>query len=97
LFPLSLLCTHVFAYLDLEILVQQFKYIRSIDVEPWKPNIGREIFPGPQVKTDEDIRGIFATLEINHDYTLPPQNSLRTQSAPSGVRKFGYIIGKLFN
>jgi len=41
---------------DLEILVQQFKYIRGIDVEPWKSSVKQEVFPGPKVKTDDEIR-----------------------------------------
>jgi hypothetical protein len=55
-----MLCSHALSYVDLEILVQQFKYVRNIDVEPWNSNIGREVYPGPKTKTDEDIRGILA-------------------------------------
>jgi hypothetical protein len=47
-------------------LVQQFKYIRGIDVEPWKSSVKQEVFPGPKVKTDDEIRGILATGEVDH-------------------------------
>ena len=59
--------THAFTYVDLELMVQQFKYIRNIDVEPWKSNIVQEVYPGPKAETDEDIRGTFATPEVTHD------------------------------
>jgi len=42
---------------DLENLVQHIKYIRSMtETEPWKSGIVREMDPGPNCKTDEDIR-----------------------------------------
>lgn len=52
---------------DLEMMVQQFKYVRGLNVEPWKSTISREAYPGPMVKTDEDIRGILVPLEVVHD------------------------------
>ncbi|KAJ7841204.1 GMC oxidoreductase [Mycena olivaceomarginata] len=42
---------------DLENLVQHIKYIRSMtDTEPWKSGVVREIDPGPDYQTDEDLR-----------------------------------------
>ncbi|KAF8198835.1 GMC oxidoreductase [Mycena galopus ATCC 62051] len=42
---------------DLENLVQHIKYIRSMaETEPWKSGIVREVDPGPNCQTDEDIR-----------------------------------------
>jgi hypothetical protein len=59
--------THAFMCIDLELMVQQFKYIQNIDVEPWKSNIVQEMYPGLKAETDEDIRGTFATAEVTHD------------------------------
>jgi len=43
--------------IDLEALVQQFKYIRSLrDVEPFKSGIHCEVVPGPECQTDEQLR-----------------------------------------
>ena len=43
---------------DLELMVQNFKYTRSLcDVEPWKSGVHREIDPGPECQTDDQIRG----------------------------------------
>jgi len=42
-------------------MMQQFKYIRGTDVEPWKSTVSREVYPGPKAKTDEDIKGAWAT------------------------------------
>ncbi|KDR78179.1 hypothetical protein GALMADRAFT_245214 [Galerina marginata CBS 339.88] len=43
--------------IDLEILVQQFKFIRSLkEVEPWKSGVLREVSPGPTCVSDDDIR-----------------------------------------
>lgn len=45
-------------YPDLEVMVQEFKYIRSLcDVEPWKSGMHREVDPGPECQTDDQIRG----------------------------------------
>ncbi|KAJ7290529.1 GMC oxidoreductase [Mycena rebaudengoi] len=42
---------------DLENLVQHIKYIRSMtETEPWKSGVIREIDPGPNCQTDDDIR-----------------------------------------
>ncbi|KAJ6562868.1 GMC oxidoreductase [Mycena vulgaris] len=42
---------------DLEILVQHIKYIRSmIHTEPFKSGVVREMDPGPECVTDDDIR-----------------------------------------
>ncbi|KAJ6501838.1 GMC oxidoreductase [Mycena vulgaris] len=42
---------------DLEILVQHVKYIRTmVDTEPFKSSVMREMDPGPECVTDEDIR-----------------------------------------
>ncbi|KAF8171014.1 GMC oxidoreductase [Mycena galopus ATCC 62051] len=42
---------------DLENIVQHIKYIRSMsDTEPWKSGVVREMDPGPNCQTDEDIR-----------------------------------------
>ena len=39
-------------------MVQNFKYVRSLcDVEPWKSGVHREIDPGPECQTDDQIRG----------------------------------------
>lgn len=47
-------------YADLELMVQDFKYIRTLcDVEPWRTGVHREIDPGPECQTDEQIRGAF--------------------------------------
>jgi len=43
---------------DLEVLVQTVKYARSLrEVEPWKSSNNRELDPGPDCKTDEQIQG----------------------------------------
>ncbi|KAJ6573700.1 GMC oxidoreductase [Mycena sp. CBHHK59/15] len=42
---------------DLENLVQHIKYVRSMsNTEPWKSGVVRELDPGPNCQTDEDIR-----------------------------------------
>ncbi|KIM89884.1 GMC oxidoreductase [Piloderma croceum F 1598] len=42
---------------DLEALVQTVKYAKSLsEVEPWKSGNNRELDPGPECKTDEEIR-----------------------------------------
>ncbi|KAJ6452435.1 GMC oxidoreductase [Mycena sanguinolenta] len=42
---------------DLENLVQHIKYIRTMsETEPWKSGIVREMDPGPNCRTDEEIR-----------------------------------------
>ncbi|KAK7029895.1 GMC oxidoreductase [Favolaschia claudopus] len=42
---------------DLEILVQHVKYVRTmLDTEPFKSGVVREIDPGPNCVTDEEIR-----------------------------------------
>ncbi|KAJ7157930.1 GMC oxidoreductase [Mycena crocata] len=42
---------------DLEILVQHIKYARSMaETEPFKSGVVREIDPGPNCKSDDDIR-----------------------------------------
>ncbi|KAJ7048088.1 GMC oxidoreductase [Mycena amicta] len=42
---------------DLENLVQHIKYTRSMnETEPWKSGVVREIDPGPNCQTDEEIR-----------------------------------------
>lgn len=42
---------------DLEILVQQFKFMRKIaETDPWKSTIVREVNPGLECTTDEQIR-----------------------------------------
>jgi hypothetical protein len=61
-----MLYTH-YAYADLEMMVQQFKYIRSINFKPWKSIISREVYPGPKAETDEDIRGIFVYSGLTHN------------------------------
>jgi len=44
---------------DLDALVQTVKYARSLnEVEPWKSGNNRELDPGPECKTDEQIRGL---------------------------------------
>lgn len=43
--------------IDFELLVQTVKYARSLsEVEPWKSDNNHELDPGPQCKTDEQIR-----------------------------------------
>ena len=42
-------------------MMQQFKYIRDTDIEPWKSTVSREVRPGPKTKTDDDIKGALAT------------------------------------
>jgi hypothetical protein len=50
---------HLDEDVDLEILAQHVKFIRSLrEIEPWKSNIIREVTPGPACKTDEDITGM---------------------------------------
>jgi hypothetical protein len=51
----------IFTCIDLEIMMQQFKYIRDTDIEPWKSTVSREVRPGPKTKTDDDIKGALAT------------------------------------
>ncbi|KAJ7500951.1 GMC oxidoreductase [Mycena galericulata] len=42
---------------DLEVLVQHIKYIRTmVDTEPFKSGVGREVDPGPNCVSDQDIR-----------------------------------------
>ncbi|KAJ7460467.1 hypothetical protein B0H11DRAFT_1923868 [Mycena galericulata] len=55
---------------DLENLVQHIKYIRSMsETEPWRSGVIREIDPGPNCQTDEDIRRInFSRLQGLWDY-----------------------------
>ncbi|KAH9481035.1 Dehydrogenase [Psilocybe cubensis] len=49
---------HLESDVDLEILVQNFKFSRRImEVEPLKSNVIREILPGPACQTDSQIRG----------------------------------------
>ena len=49
--------------LDLDILVEGFKYIRKLcQMEPFKDYIVAEALPGFEVSTDEQIRGAYATL-----------------------------------
>jgi hypothetical protein len=44
---------------DFELLVQTVKFVRSLgEVEPWKSSNNRELDPGPDCKTDEQIRGL---------------------------------------
>jgi hypothetical protein len=43
---------------DMEILLQHVKYIRSMcEIEPWKSGVIREVDPGPEYATDEQLRG----------------------------------------
>ncbi|KAJ6542821.1 GMC oxidoreductase, partial [Mycena capillaripes] len=48
---------------DLEILVQHIKYVRKmVGTEPFKSGVVREIDPGPNCVTDEEIRGLSSVL-----------------------------------
>lgn len=45
---------------DMEMTVQTVKFVKSLNqVEPWKSDDNRELDPGPECKTDEQIRGSF--------------------------------------
>jgi hypothetical protein len=49
---------------DLEILVQHIKYIRTmVDIEPFQSGVVREVDPGPNYVTDQDIRGLLFTFD----------------------------------
>lgn len=51
---------------DLEILLQEVKFIRSMrDIEPWKSGILREVYPGPDCISDDDLRGENFSSQIN--------------------------------
>ncbi|PPR06211.1 hypothetical protein CVT26_005470 [Gymnopilus dilepis] len=42
---------------DLEMLIQHMKFVRSMrDTEPWKSGIVREVLPGPDYQSDDDLR-----------------------------------------
>ncbi|KAF8877062.1 GMC oxidoreductase [Gymnopilus junonius] len=42
---------------DLEVLLQQIKFVCSLkDVEPWKSGVLREVTPGPNCMSDDDLR-----------------------------------------
>ncbi|KAF8872796.1 GMC oxidoreductase [Gymnopilus junonius] len=44
--------------IDLEIMLQMVKFVRSLkEVEPWKSGTVKEVFPGPDCVTDDDLRG----------------------------------------
>lgn len=66
--------------IDLELLVQHLKFIRSLnEIEPWKSAIVREVQPGPACETDEHIYGTNGVtpdlfLAQAHSVYLPPQN-----------------------
>ncbi|KAJ7886669.1 GMC oxidoreductase [Mycena leptocephala] len=48
------ICRH---FSNLEILVQHIKYIRTmVDIEPFQSGVVREVDPGPNYVTDQDIR-----------------------------------------
>ncbi|KAJ6613364.1 hypothetical protein B0H10DRAFT_2191987 [Mycena sp. CBHHK59/15] len=50
---------------DLENLVQHIKYVRSMsNTEPWKSGVVRELDPGPNCQTDEDIRNTIGTTSM---------------------------------
>jgi hypothetical protein len=45
--------------LDLENMVQQMKFVRSLrEIEPWASGTVKEIDPGLDISTDEQIRGM---------------------------------------
>jgi len=47
---------------DLELLVQQFKYIRDLkNTEPWKSGVVGEVAPGLDVSTDDQIKSMYDT------------------------------------
>ena len=53
-------------HLDLNLLVQQFKYIRTLlETEPWKSVVVTEVNPGPACKSDEQIKGTLQFLATN--------------------------------
>ena len=59
--------------LDLNLFVQQFKYIRTLlETEPWKSAVVTEANPGSACKTDEQIKGTlrFPTLSCHQLPTL---------------------------
>lgn len=62
--------THALA--DLEMMVQHLKFIRSVtSMELWKSAIIREVDPGPQCTTDEEIRSSFIAFFLKC-YSLTP-------------------------
>jgi len=58
LFLLSMSDYSTICRLDLNLFVQQFKYIRTlVETEPWKSTVVTETNPGSACKTDEQIKG----------------------------------------
>lgn len=56
---MSTILNPAFVSPDLEILVQHVKYTRTmLDTDPFKSGVVREIDPGPNCVTDEEIRGL---------------------------------------
>ncbi|KAJ6501837.1 GMC oxidoreductase [Mycena vulgaris] len=56
---------------DLEILVQHIKYIRSmIHTEPFKSGVVREMDPGPECVTDDDIREYIKNHHVTSYHTV---------------------------
>lgn len=66
--------------LDLEILVQHFKYIRTMaQTEPMKSGVVREVDPGPACVTDEDIRGLFSPSLLAPMLLISPCNRIHQE------------------
>jgi hypothetical protein len=85
--------THTFTYVDLELMVQQFKSIQNIDVEPWKSNIIQEVYPDLKAETNKDIQGTFTTAEVTHDSTLPRLHQGHNQDhLPCAICSIGRCI-----
>ena len=64
---------------DLEILVQQMKFVRSLkDIEPWKSGVLREVAPGVDCTSDEDLRGTQST--VNGESSLTSNILFKTSS-----------------
>ncbi|KAJ7145703.1 GMC oxidoreductase [Mycena epipterygia] len=57
--------------MNLEILVQHFKYIRTMaQTEPMKSGVVREVDPGPACVTDEDIREYIKNTLVSTWHTI---------------------------
>ena len=49
------------SFLDLELLKEAVKYTKHmIETEPWKSLVVREVDPGKEYSSDEEIKGQFA-------------------------------------